>query len=664
MPVLPWAIVQNELRESRRAFWPLRQDVLCDCLSRSGSIICVFWYHSPVCGRQMVGHFDSCFVLDERVTALDTPEQPVGLIDVPCDADVRKLLRTRASSVDWQRFSAPIQRSTLANLADQLLREERLPAGFRSWLMVILASNYWREAVTSVPFQRRLLLLPDFSDPAVVADDLNRRSSEFERLRPMAERLGYQIAYTNHLSCISQSIRAGEIDAVLGVSDLRGLEKAVDQVLAWGIPCMAEPLLEDSHDSVDQESVERMIHLPFTPNGTEAPGGYHRVMQAARELFRIENLTNLMPQETPTFFHAGIGAPADVAPKSLTNGQLRTPPNSFDPLTGTATIAYDFLSRGGKYFRPFITLATYNALTQNRGNGKRCSAESDAWSAGVKRTAMAIEVFHKASLIHDDIEDDDDFRYGEPSVHKRYGTATAINVGDYLVGLGYRMVSGCKQELGGETVADLLDCLACAHQRLSEGQGAELLWLDAPNKSLTPAEALKVYALKTAPAFEVAFYSGLRLAGPVHEEVELVRAFSEHLGVAFQILNDLKDWCEDQTNKGAPGGDILHGRPTLLWALALQAANPEQRTELLSLVERTPNDPAPARLEQVRRLYERLGVFHEASDTVRRLEEAAWLMIARLQPAALRNLFGYLMRVVLHRPQGLDRVLQNSGENA
>lgn len=594
---------------------------------------------------------------------MDTPEQPVGLIDVPCDTDVRKLLRNRACNVDWRRFSAPIQRSTLANLADQLLREERLPAGFRSWLMVILASNYWREAVTSVPFQRRLLLLPAFSDPAVGADEQSPRSSEFDRLRPMAERLGYQIAYTDHLSCISQSIRTGEIDAVLGVSELRGLEKAVDQVLAWGIPCMAEPLLEDSYDSVDQESVDRMIHLPFIPNGTEPPGGYHRVMQAARELFRSENLTDLMPQETPTFFHTGIGTPTDAAEKSPAIVQQRMPPNSIDPLTGTATIAYDFLSRGGKYFRPFITLATYNALTRNRTNGKRCSAGSDEWSAGVKRTAMAIEVFHKASLIHDDIEDNDDFRYGEPSVHIRYGTPTAINVGDYLVGLGYRMVSGCKGELGGETVADLLDCLASAHQRLSEGQGAELLWLDAPDKSLTPAEALKVYALKTAPAFEVAFYSGLRLAGPVHEEIELVRAFSEHLGVAFQILNDLKDWCEDNTNKGAPGGDILHGRPTLLWALALRAANAEQRTELLGLAERTPCDAALSRVEQVRRLYERLGVFQEAADTVRRLEEAAWLIVARLQPEALRNLFGYLMRVVLHRPLGLERVLQNSDEN-
>lgn len=58
------AIGPDDLREARRAFQPLRQDVLYDCLSRSGFIICAFWYHSSVSGRQMVDHFDSCFVLD------------------------------------------------------------------------------------------------------------------------------------------------------------------------------------------------------------------------------------------------------------------------------------------------------------------------------------------------------------------------------------------------------------------------------------------------------------------------------------------------------------------------------------------------------------------------------------------------------------------------
>ena len=76
---------------------------------------------------------------------------------------------------------------------------------------------------------------------------------------------------------------------------------------------------------------------------------------------------------------------------------------------------------------------------------------------GVRRTALAIETFHKASLVHDDIEDDDTFRYGRETLHRQYGVGTAINVGDYLIGLGYRLVSRERKELGGDCAADILE---------------------------------------------------------------------------------------------------------------------------------------------------------------------------------------------------------------
>ena len=67
---------------------------------------------------------------------------------------------------------------------------------------------------------------------------------------------------------------------------------------------------------------------------------------------------------------------------------------------------------------------------------------------------MSIETFHKASLVHDDIEDDDAFRYGAETIHRQYGIPTAINVGDYLIGMGYRLVSRESKTLGPEAVSD------------------------------------------------------------------------------------------------------------------------------------------------------------------------------------------------------------------
>src|SRR5438132_7757323 len=125
-----------------------------------------------------------------------------------------------------------------------------------------------------------------------------------------------------------------------------------------------------------------------------------------------------------------------------------------------------------------------------------------------------------------------------------------------------------------------------AHLKLSEGQGAELLWRGAQDKALTPLDALKIYALKTAPAFEAALYAGVRLAGPADAYDKAVAEFSKNLGVAFQVLNDLKDWDGDGDNKLVAGGDVLAARPTLLLALALEGLPPAECEELLALLRR------------------------------------------------------------------------------
>jgi geranylgeranyl pyrophosphate synthase len=320
-----------------------------------------------------------------------------------------------------------------------------------------------------------------------------------------------------------------------------------------------------------------------------------------------------------------------------------------DPIAGTEALAYDFLSKGGKHSRPFITLAVYDALTGGAGTLSGGAERAAQIPDAVKRAAMSIETFHKASLVHDDIEDDDAYRYGDPTLHRKHGVSTAINVGDYLIGLGYRLVSREAKSLGPEAASDILDFLADAHMRLCEGQGAELLWRDARDKRLAPLDALKIYALKTAPAFEAAVYSGLRLAGPVDEYLEPVRQFARNLGVAFQILNDLKDWQGDDHNKLAAGGDALGGRPTVLLALALQGLPPDKQAELLALLADTDLAP-PARVQRVRRLYDQAGVFDQAHRLVDKHQDRAEQIADGVQPEELRRLLYYLIDTVLERP--------------
>jgi geranylgeranyl pyrophosphate synthase len=185
--------------------------------------------------------------------------------------------------------------------------------------------------------------------------------------------------------------------------------------------------------------------------------------------------------------------------------------------------------------------------------------------------------------------------------------------------------------------------------RLTEGQGAELLWRDALDKRLKPLDALKIYALKTAPAFEAALYSGLRLAGPVDKTNNFASAFARHLGVAFQILNDLGDWQGDDHNKLLAAGDVLGGRPTVLWALAMEGLGDNDREELLRLVSQQPLDVAA--LSRVRELYLAAGVFDKAARLVDKYQERAEAVADEVEPEDLRQLLYYLIDTVLERSQ-------------
>ena len=183
----------------------------------------------------------------------------------------------------------------------------------------------------------------------------------------------------------------------------------------------------------------------------------------------------------------------------------------------------------------------------------------------------------------------------------------------------------------------------------SEGRGAELLWRDSLNKRLSPLDALKIYALKTSPAFEAAMMSGVRLAHAIGEYREPVKVFARNLGVAFQILNDLIDWQGDDFNKMNAGGDTLGGRPTVLLSLALENLDSDEQEELLSLVE---NDQLSAeqRLARVKELYTKANVFETAYRLVDKHQQRAELVADEIQPEDMRRLMYFLVDTVLERP--------------
>jgi geranylgeranyl pyrophosphate synthase len=367
----------------------------------------------------------------------------------------------------------------------------------------------------------------------------------------------------------------------------------------------------------------------------EQTRSYVHLLRAANDLFQGETFERLTPRIRNSH------------PLASEDGGLE----GQDPVAGTEALALDFVARGGKYSRPFMTLATYDALTGGDATLENGAEVIGEYSDAILRAAMSIEMFHKASLVHDDIEDDDRFRYGQPTLHRKFGLPTAINVGDYMIGLGYRMVSRGIADLGADCAADILDCLAGAHTRLAEGQGAELLWRDAGDKRLAPLDALKVYALKTAPAFEAALYTGARLAGDTQHLQEPIRAFARNIGVAFQILNDLADWEGDDNNKLRAGDDVLGGRPTLLWALALANLPTEEQEELLSLASADCELKDVERIGRVANLYRQANVFEQAHRLIEKHEQRALEAAAKIESQPMQRLLLYLVDTVLQRSE-------------
>jgi geranylgeranyl pyrophosphate synthase len=597
----------------------------------------------------------------------------------------------------------PLSREELETESRNALEQLSLPERYLGWTMVILMSEFWHDQIASIPSNRRLFLLPHCLKHAEGCPaDYDQYGLDCRRcgawciadFRIRAEQLGYKVLVAEGSPIVLKIIVSGQVDAIIGVACQNVLEKAFEKVLLAGIPCMAVPLLSSDcrNTSVDEDWVSEMIEARG-PATTVQTHSYLPLLRAARGMFQPEQLQRLAPRiRAPRLRSQNLKprqeepGPTDFETTRQHSGDFPCQDNPLleDPIAATESLAYDYLAKGGKYARPFITLAAYEALAGSVKDNQPCSENADPRQTAqipdaVCRVALSIETFHKASLVHDDIEDDDAFRYGKPTLHRTMGLPTAINVGDYLIGLGYRLVSRELASLGAEVAGEILDRLADAHLRLSEGQGAELLWRDAGNKQLSPLDAMKIYALKTAPAFEAALLCGLRCAAPLGSLEQPLKQLSRQLGIAFQILNDLKDWQGDQDNKLSAGLDTLGGRPTLLWALALESLGTEQRAELLQIVGQQTQDRAQKgasphddnslqngdnrpqngqpraessgvdanRVARVRQLYQQAGVFEQACQLVEKYRQRAEAIADDMEPERLRRLLYYLIDTML-----------------
>lgn len=561
---------------------------------------------------------------------------------VPETLELRETLRAAAENYARELDkSRAFSRDELEQHGRRLLEQMDLPEKFLGFAMVMVGNFFWKQQFLAIPFNRRMLLLPhclkhaegcpaEYTQFGLDCERCGACSIADYKVR--AEQLGYKVLVAEGSPVVLKIIVSGYIDGILGVACLNVLEKAIDKVLIAGVPSYAVPLHSGDclNTTLDEAWVWDVLDK-YEPLPEKTTASYVPLMRASARMFETD-FERLLPRM-----------------------RTREAARAETPVAFTEATAFNWLANGGKRFRPFITLAAWYAASGRPPltTGDDTPEIPDA----VARVAMAIEAFHKASLVHDDIQDNDAWRYGSETLHRRYGAGQAINIGDYLIGLGYRLIHAAR-ELDADTSLDVLNSMSTAHIRLCDGQGAEMRWQQSPDWNLTPLDALQIYALKTSPAFEAALYAGLRMAGHPLAASELVSQFCRHVGVAFQVLNDLKDWQGDRDNKLIAGQDALALRPTLLLALALKDASGEQRALLQQVLQQSAPasdaadaglDSAERRIQALRSVFDACDVFQKAELLVERSRERAETLVAAVEDERLRELLQFFVDTVLSR---------------
>ena len=570
-------------------------------------------------------------------------ELPVDDIKrVPQDAGTRAAIRAAAAEVAVALDrSHPPTREDLERCGESLLARLELPHGFLGFAMVALSNAFWRPLMEATPFHRRLFLLPHcLSDQSVCAGSYDSvglhcagcGGCEIQGLKAQAERLGYSVIVAEGTSSLFLKVLEDDVDAIFGVACLDSLEKSFSHLVDLGVAHVAVPLLRDGcRDTEAEIGLIRELLTAESVSSFAAPRSYVPLLRETTRMVQPPRFAELL-------------APYLESPELWEKGDSPHLPKGTVPFFPSVEgIALNWLREGGKRLRPFVTIAAY-AVARHGMAALECGGRLDERiPLPVWRLALAIEALHKASLVHDDIEDNDEFRYGRPTLHRQYGVAQAVNVGDFLIGLGYRLIAGEMAALGTDCGTDILNQLSHAHLELCRGQGAELQLAARPAESVQPAEVMKVYAQKTAPAFEVALYSGLRAAERTMD-FAVLRRFATYLGEGFQIKNDLDDWRQDDRNKRNRGLDVLAGRPTMLRVFA---AGSSYAADLAELAGSNGRFPPAERVERYRELYCRSGAFARTDQLYQKLRDRALEAAAQFPTADLQELMRFLVRMVL-----------------
>lgn len=315
-----------------------------------------------------------------------------------------------------------------------------------------------------------------------------------------------------------------------------------------------------------------------------------------------------------------------------------TPPDS-RWTGGLYALVLDYPLRGAKALRPALCIATARML----------GAPLDA----ALPTAAALELYHNAFLVHDDVEDESLERRGRPSLPAEHGVPVSVNVGDAMLALAMRPLVDNAKDLGARRALGVLEVLAEMARRSAEGQALELGWIRRNEWALGRRDYVHMVWLKTAwYSFVAPMRCGLVVADAPALAVPLSRLGSM-LGIAFQVQDDVLNLRETGRYGKEFAGDLWEGKRTLLLLHALRQAHGAERELALAILGKPRAHKDAAEVEWLVDFVDRHGGEAAAMETARaHAQRAARLfdgVLAATRPSVHRDFLGALIAYVTTR---------------
>ena len=261
------------------------------------------------------------------------------------------------------------------------------------------------------------------------------------------------------------------------------------------------------------------------------------------------------------------------------------------------------LDLGGKRLRPALLLMTNDLFGGDIDDAINC--------------ALAVEVFHNFTLLHDDIMDSAPIRRGSPTVHEKWGVNEAILSGDVMMVQAVQLMTQCPDRV----LRKVLDTFHTTAVEVCVGQQMDMDFEKRNDVSIP--EYIKMVELKTAVLLAGAMKIGAIIGGASDEDADRIYEFGRNLGISFQIMDDILDVYGDQDKFGKQvGGDIIENKKTFLMLKALEMTNGSGECTLNDWMEKEEFDPA-VKVREVIKIYDSVNVRSSCEIEMNRYYETA-----------------------------------------